>query len=122
MLVLVIELSEVIVDSFLSQSDETRNALSVEDGTMQLDEIGAILNNLDYLSDLFQAAFVAVLHIWYKEVEQILAHFVVDDCLARDLLLRDSEFVEDSQTEAERESDATDLVQFVVFSLKEEGS
>lgn len=66
---------------------------------MQLDKVGAILDDLNNLSDLFQTAFVAILHIWYKEVEQILAHFVVDDCLASDLFLGDCEFVEDSQTE-----------------------
>lgn len=69
---------------------------------MQLDKVGAILNDLDNLSDLFQTAFVAILDIWDKEVKQILAHFVVDDCLASDLFLGDGELVEDSQTETER--------------------
>ena len=39
LLVLVIKFSKIVIDSFLSQSDEAGDTLSIEDGTVQLDEV-----------------------------------------------------------------------------------
>lgn len=89
---------------------------------MQLDELSTILNDLDDLLDLLEAAAVLLgaKSIWMEELEEVLAHLVVDDGLARDLLLLDGELVQNSETQAEREPDAIDLVELVALLLKEE--
>jgi len=58
---------------------------------MQLDELSAILNDLHHLFDLLEATTVLLgtKGIWMEELEQVLAHLVVDDGLACYLLLLD---------------------------------
>ena len=49
---------------------------------MQLYELCAVLDNLDHLLDLLEAASVPIFYVWEEKQEEILAHFVVDDGLA----------------------------------------
>lgn len=88
-LVFGVDVFEVIVDGHLSKSYQTGDALAVQNGTMKLDEFCAVVNYLDDLLDLLQATAVAVFDVWNEELEQILTHFVVDNCLAGNLLLLD---------------------------------
>jgi hypothetical protein len=89
---------------------------------MQLNELRTILNDLDDLLDLLEAASVLLSAegIGMEELEEVLAHLVVNDGLAGDLLLLDGELVQDAETEAEREADAVDLVELVALLLEEE--
>lgn len=89
---------------------------------MQLNELRAILNDLDDLLDLLEATSILLgaEGIGMEELEEVLAHLVVYDGLAGDLLLLDGELVQDAETEAERETDAVDLVELVALLLEEE--
>lgn len=120
--VLHIDVGEVVLDGNLGQLDQVGDALSIQDRSVQLDELGTVLNDLDHLLDLLEAAAVLLgaESIRVEELEEVLAHLVVDDGLARYLLLLDGELVQNSETEAEREPDAVDLVEFVAFLFKEE--
>lgn len=120
--VLHIDVGEVVLDGNLGQLDQVGDALSIQDRSVQLDELGTVLNDLDHLLDLLEAAAVLLgaESIRVEELEEVLAHLVVDDGLARYLLLLDGELVQNSETEAEREPDAVDLVEFVAFFFKEE--
>jgi hypothetical protein len=86
---------------------------------MQLDELSAVLDQLENLLDLFESTPIAMLDVRNEELEQVLAHFVFNDGLAGHFLLLDREPIEDSQTEAEREPEAADLVEFIVLLFKE---
>jgi len=68
---------------------------------VQLYELCAVLDNLDHLLDLLEAASVPIFYVWEEKQEEILAHFVVDDGLACDLLLLHRQLVEDPQTETQ---------------------
>jgi len=78
----VVDLSKIVVDGNFSELDQGRNTLPVEDGAMKLDELCAVKDDLHDLLDLFQATLVSVLHVGEEELEEVLAHLVVDDGLA----------------------------------------
>jgi len=88
-LVFEVDVREVGVDGRLGKFYQTGDALAVQNGAMKLDEFCTVVNYLDDLLDLLQAAAVAVFDVWNEELEQILTHFVVDNCLAGNLLLLD---------------------------------
>ena len=48
---------------------------------MKLDELRAVQDDLHDLLDLFQATLISVLYIREEELEEVLAHLVVDDGL-----------------------------------------
>jgi len=54
---------------------------------VELDELSTVLNDLDYLLDLLDAALVCMLDVREEELEEILAHFVINNSFTGDLLL-----------------------------------
>jgi len=117
--VLLVDVREVIVDSLLCQLDEARNALSFQDCPMELDELRAVLDQLYHLLDLLEAAPVPMLHVWNEELEQVLAHLVLDNGLAGHLLLLHREPVKNPEAQTERKSKAADLVELVALFFEE---
>ena len=95
-----VDLNKIVSNGNLCQLDQGRNTLPVEDGAMKLDELRAVQDDLDDLLDLFQATLISVLYIREEELEQVLAHLVVDDGLARNFLHLHGELVQYSQAQA----------------------
>lgn len=60
---------------------------------MQLNEFSTVLDQFDHLLDLFEATAIAIFNIRDEELEEVLAHFVVDDGLARHFFLLNRELV-----------------------------
>ena len=96
-----VDLGEIGVDGGLGKFYQAGDALAVQNGAMKLDELCTVVNYLDDLLDLLQAAAVAVFDVRNEELEQVLTHFIVDNCLTGDLLLLDREFVQNSKTQAQ---------------------
>lgn len=105
-LVFVVDVSEVVCNGDFGQLDQGRDALPVEDGAMELDELRAVQDDLHDLLDLLQATLVLVLYVREEELEKVLAHFVVDDGLARYFLLLHRELVQYSQAQAQGQPDS----------------
>jgi hypothetical protein len=119
---IVVDLRKVGSDDLLRQLDEVGDALSVQDGAMELNELSAVLDHLDDLFDLFEATAIIVFHEGDEKLEQILRHFVFNDGLASYFLLLYGQLVQDSQTQAKRQPYATDFVQLISFIFEEKGA
>ena len=60
---------------------------------MQLDEFGTVFDQFDHLLDLCEATAIAIFNIRNEELEEVLAHFVVNDGLTRHLFLLNRELI-----------------------------
>lgn len=95
---IIVDLRKVGGDNLLCQLDEVSNTLSVQNGSMKLNELSAVFDHLDYLFDLFEATAIIVFYERDEELEQILRHFVFNNGLASYFLLLYGQLVQDSKT------------------------
>ena len=95
-----VDLSKIVVDGNFSELDQGRNTLPVEDSAMKLDELRAVQDDLHDLLYLFQATLVSVLYVGEEELEEVLAHLVVNDGLACYFLLLHGQLVQNSEAQA----------------------